>query len=216
MVESRAVPPPKGKRPGWALLLRLLLGRIGRTEARSIAKSYLLDASELPGDSWTPSREANFHSIRFPFQRTPHLSRVVASRNYRQGLGARSLYIELAVLDSAPDIERLLADVRSRPYYKRPGVTLMALRVMSGYDLPEVQDLRLTERDTRRRTTKYVFRAITGRVGDVFISLLAQGSPGGWKWDEVMEFATIQANKIRRLRSSASTAAPDGEHADGS
>ena len=55
-MESHDLTPAKGRAPGFGLIYKALLGRVGRRQARSVAVSYLLDAAELPGMDWTNLR----------------------------------------------------------------------------------------------------------------------------------------------------------------
>jgi len=197
-MESYDLTPAKGRAPGFGFICKALLGRVGRRQARSVAVSYLLDAAELPGMDWTNSREANFRSVRMPFRRSPNLKSVSASRNYRQG--PRYLYIEIAVTENTSDADRLIELSRSR-FYRKPGVTIVAEREMTGYDLPAVTNSQLFERETVRGSVRAVHRHITGRVGDVVLAVYPGPSGGGWDWGEAVGIATAQAEKINMLRS---------------
>ena len=133
-----------------------------------------------------------------PFRRSPNLKSVSASRNYRQG--PRYLYIEIAVTESTSDADRLIELSRSR-FYRKPGVTIVAEREMTGYDLPAVTNSQLFERETVRGSVRAVHRHITGRVGEVVLAVYPGPSGGGWDWGETVGFATAQAEKINMLRS---------------
>jgi hypothetical protein len=204
-MESNDVTPVNGRSPGFGLLCRALLGRIGRRQARSVAESYLLDATELPGGGWINSRQASLRSVWTPFRRPPPVRWVSASRNYRYGQPTRYLYIEIAVTEDEADAERLIENSRTR-FYRNPSVSRIGERSVTGYELPAIDSALLYERETVRGSVHAVNRWVTGRVGEVFLAVQAGGSGGGWEWSEAVAFATAQADKIARLRTTDSSA----------
>lgn len=202
-MDSHDVSPTQGRKPGFGVLYKALLGRIGRRRERSVAMSYLLDATELPGEDWTNSRQASFRSVRTPFRGLPHLRCVSASRNFQQSKPTRYLFIEIAVMDSSDDANRLVETSRTR-FYRKPGVTIVGERELTECVVPAVEDSQLYERETVRGSLRGVNRRITGRIGDVFLGIHAGASGDGWEWADVMNVATLQAGKINKLRPSVS------------
>lgn len=197
-MESHEITPARGRSPGYGLLLKLLLGRVGRRRDRSVAMSYLLDAAELPSENWTASREATLRSIWSPLRPSKNLRWVNAARNYRHE--ERYLFIEVALMESEADADRLIKGSRTR-YYRKPGVKVVAERDVADYQLPTIATSQLYERETARGSVRYVNRTVTGRVGDVFLEVRAGGSGGGFNWDDTMAIATAQAEKIKGLQS---------------
>jgi hypothetical protein len=161
--------------------------------------AFLLDSSELPGRDWTNSRETSFRSVRLPFQRSPFLRCISASRNYRQGQPVRYLWIQLTLTNGPADASKLVERFRTR-YYRNQRTKLVAEREMTGYQLPRLAEPQLYERETVRRSQHYVNRHLSGRVGDVCLYLVAGGSGGGWDWSDTIDFATAQVKKLERLR----------------
>lgn len=198
-MESHDVVPARGRTPGYGFLFRALLGSIGRRHERSLALSYLLDASELPGEGWHDSRQSSFRSVRLLVHRSSHLRCVSASRNYRVGRPTRYLGIEIVLMESPGDATRMVERSRTR-YYRNVMARLVAEREMTAYTLPALADSQLYERETVQKSLHYVNRHLAGRVGDISLHVIAGGSGGGWEWAEVVDFATAQAEKIRRLR----------------
>src|ERR1700722_18549655 len=85
-MERREVDLATGRSPGWGLLYRLLLGRIGRRKDRLDTVKYILDAQELPGSDWRDSRQGILPGVWSPRrERGLYLRSVSASRNYRFG-----------------------------------------------------------------------------------------------------------------------------------
>ncbi len=188
-----------GRAPGLGLIFKGLVGRIGRRAERVEALSYLLDASELPGDGWSNSREGSIRSVSTPFRRGPKLRCVGASRNYRKGVNpVRYLFIEVDLTDSPEHAIRLAERARTR-YYRKPGVTVVAERdiTLPGRDLSPLANTQMYERDTERDAKRYTNRVLSGTLGDVVVRIHAGGSGGGWDWDDVADFAIAQANKCQ-------------------
>ena len=192
--EERVFPSP-GKQPSVFLVVKFLLGQVGRTGDRRRAVEMLVTVGDLPGAGWTQLSQRSSRSI--PSVRSGRRRRrhVWALRKFRQEEPARGLHTELLVFDSDEEAQRAVGRFRTG-YVRYPGVTTVTERVVGDITVEGLDSTCAWERENVRREVRGFARSVAGQVGPVAILVIGSATGEGWRWDDLLSVTRHQVWKV--------------------
>jgi hypothetical protein len=162
----------------------------------------LIEASDLPGDSWRQLDERTWRAGEADpdigwAQRAKQAGSVTAWRSFEQPAASRWLWIQMSPLASPDDADAALDDVPGRMLKNhRAEVEVVSEQEISPPSVPHASRVWAYTQETRGRRGSGEALYLATRVDDVLAVTAASGQDGGWSWPDVIAIATLQCTRI--------------------
>jgi hypothetical protein len=171
-------------------------------QQRQTSLSWVLGATELPGDGWVTINEIARRSGvggKDDISRRAYASGMMtAEKTFRQPRSGRSVAIYLFPYATSEDALQALPTLS---YVRNPfsRVTTYAEHVVDDIEVNSLDNPWCYERLTVRLNYSSSVRFVGGTADSIVFVVMATDERGtGWLWDDVIKVATVQSHKLKR------------------
>lgn len=181
--------------------IQFVTAQLGRKPGKHLALAHLLDAGDLPDDTWRVIDERTWRTGEIgpaaPWAERARLAgSVTAWRSFRSKTAAKWTWIQVAQLASAEDAETALTSIGGRRLANlRARVRLVSETAVPMEPFAGASAVWALEQRTDGPGGPGVSLMLAAAIGDWLTAMGLAGSPE-WDWHSAVRLATLQAERL--------------------